>query len=143
MRVGVAVKRTPTAAPTLVGASKSHPKHPKTPTRGSGVCLDGVCKCSTGWTGPSCLARLAGAARVCKPLELKLRGGGPCFVNSTTDNCGRGCCVAIDRKWDAPWQTVQGSHGFKPVGTGDGRCECLEPFQGPFCNLQGACRTES
>jgi len=104
---------------------------------GSGTCLDGVCKCSKGWTGPSCLARMAGAALSCHPLELTLVGGGPCFVNSTHDNCGRGTCIEIERPWDAPWQTVEGLHGrFDPVGTGDGRCQCYSGWKGPFCSTR-------
>ncbi|CAJ1354949.1 unnamed protein product [Effrenium voratum] len=104
---------------------------------GSGTCLDGVCRCHEGWTGPSCLARLAGAALACRPLELELVGGGPCFVNSTHDNCGLGTCVEVNRPWDAPWQTVKASSGrFVPAGSGDGRCSCPNGWKGPFCAVK-------
>jgi len=101
---------------------------------GSGTCLRGVCNCSEGWTGPSCLARVAGTAKTCRPLELALVGGGPCDVNSTLDRCGHGHCVKINHDWKMPWQTVAHQHMEKPVGTGNGRCKCDNGWAGPFCS---------
>eukprot|EP00931_Biecheleriopsis_adriatica_P057334 TRINITY_DN34002_c0_g1_i1.p1 TRINITY_DN34002_c0_g1~~TRINITY_DN34002_c0_g1_i1.p1 ORF type:complete len:883 (+),score=127.53 TRINITY_DN34002_c0_g1_i1:41-2650(+) len=108
-----------------------------------GSCVKGRCQCREGWTGPSCLARLAGDALACRPLEADLVGGGPCKANlsehDVADYCGKGRCETVFKKWDAPFQKsfIAGEPGrWKPAGNGGGRCVCEYGWGGPYCNIQ-------
>jgi len=99
--------------------------------------VEGACHCWEGWTGPSCLARSAGAAKTCKPLEEALLGGGGCNSNISSWQCGHGECVEKYVRWDAPQQStwLEGDR-MKPVGNGNGRCICSLGWAGPFCSRQ-------
>ncbi|CAE8596654.1 unnamed protein product [Polarella glacialis] len=100
-----------------------------------GTCLKGLCQCKQDWTGPACLARPAGAALTCRPLEENLVGGSPCNPKSKEPQCGSGSCVRINRQWDAPKQTWQTKNREK--GEGEGRCICGNDGQGgPRCNRE-------